>query len=60
MVTAALFDIRQKDVLTGDPANFFFNVQTDAVRVRGFELELRATSPASWRSWRVTAISIRA
>ena len=41
MVTAALFDIRQKDVLTGDPANFFFNVQTDAVRVRGFELELK-------------------
>ena len=28
MVTAALFDIRQKDVLTGDPANVFFNVQT--------------------------------
>ena len=41
MVTAAVFDIRQKDVLTGDPANFFFNVQTDAVRVRGFELELK-------------------
>ena len=41
MVTAALFEIRQKDVLTGDPANFFFNVQTDAVRVRGFELELK-------------------
>jgi iron complex outermembrane receptor protein len=41
MMTAALFDIRQKDVLTGDPANFFFNVQTDAVRVRGVELELK-------------------
>ena len=41
MITAALFDIRQKDVLTADPANFFFNVQTDAVRVRGFELELK-------------------
>ncbi|MEH2622661.1 iron complex outermembrane receptor protein [Bradyrhizobium sp. AZCC 1719] len=41
MITAALFDIRQKDVLTQDPANFFFNVQTDAVRVRGFELELK-------------------
>jgi iron complex outermembrane receptor protein len=41
MMTAALFDIRQKDVLTGDPNNFFVNVQTDAVRVRGVELELK-------------------
>jgi iron complex outermembrane receptor protein len=41
MITAAAFDIRQKDVLTGDPANFFFSVQTDAVRVRGIELELK-------------------
>jgi iron complex outermembrane receptor protein len=41
MMTAALFDIRQKDVLTGDPNNFFVNVQTDAVRVRGLELELK-------------------
>ena len=39
MVTAALFDIRQNDVLTGDPANLFFNMQTDAARVRGFEFE---------------------
>ena len=41
MMTAALFDIRQKDVLTGDPNNFFVNVQTDAVRVKGIELELK-------------------
>ncbi len=41
MVTAAVFDIRQQDVLTADPANPIFNVQTDAVRVRGFELELK-------------------
>jgi iron complex outermembrane recepter protein len=41
MITAAAFDIRQKDVLTADPASFFFNVQTDAVRVRGVELELK-------------------
>lgn len=41
MVTAAAFDIRQQDVLTGNPLNPFFNVQTDAVRVRGFELELK-------------------
>ena len=39
MITAAVFEIRQKDVLTADPANPFFSVQTDAVRVRGFELE---------------------
>ena len=41
MVTAAVFDIRQNDVLTADPTNPFFNTQTDAVRVRGFELELK-------------------
>jgi iron complex outermembrane receptor protein len=41
MVTAAAFDIRQQDVLTPNPVNPFFSVQTDAVRVRGFELELR-------------------
>jgi iron complex outermembrane receptor protein len=41
MMTAALFDTRQKDVLTGDPNNFFVNVQTDAVRVKGLELELK-------------------
>ncbi|WP_080583479.1 TonB-dependent siderophore receptor [Bradyrhizobium elkanii] len=41
MVTAAAFDIRQQDVLTADPINPLFNVQTDAVRVRGLELELK-------------------
>jgi iron complex outermembrane recepter protein len=41
MITAAAFDIRQQDVLTASPANPFFNVQTDAVRVRGVELELK-------------------
>ena len=41
MITAAAFDIRQQDVLTGNPANPFFSVQTDAVRVRGLELELK-------------------
>ncbi|MGY4399564.1 iron complex outermembrane receptor protein [Bradyrhizobium sp. USDA 3315] len=41
MVTAAAFDIRQQDVLTADPLNPLFNVQTDAVRVRGLELELK-------------------
>lgn len=41
MITAAAFDIRQKDVLTANPLNPLFNVQTDAVRVRGFELEVK-------------------
>jgi iron complex outermembrane recepter protein len=41
MATAALFDIHQQDVLTADPNNPFFNVQTDAVRVRGLELEIK-------------------
>lgn len=41
MITAAAFDIRQQDVLTANPVNPFFNVQTDAVRVRGVELELK-------------------
>lgn len=41
MLTAAYFDIKQYDVLTADPVNFLFNVQTDAVRSRGVELEAR-------------------
>jgi iron complex outermembrane receptor protein len=41
MLTAALFEITQKDILTPDPVDPFFNVQTDAVRVRGFEVEAR-------------------
>ena len=41
MITAAAFDIRQQDVLTPDPVDPFFNTQTDAVRVRGVELELK-------------------
>ncbi|WJR80284.1 TonB-dependent siderophore receptor [Bradyrhizobium sp. NP1] len=41
MLTAAVFDIRQQDVLTASPLNPLFNVQTDAVRVRGFEFEAK-------------------
>jgi iron complex outermembrane recepter protein len=41
MITAAAFDIRQQDVLTPNPVNPFFSVQTDAVRVRGVEVEVR-------------------
>ena len=41
MLTAALFDTRQQNVLTGNPLNPFFNVQTDSMRVRGFEFEAK-------------------
>lgn len=42
MLTAAVFDTLQKDVLTADPATFgLTNIQTDEARVRGFEFEAR-------------------
>ena len=41
MLTAAVFQINQQDVLTADPTNPFFSVQTDAVRVTGFEFEAK-------------------
>lgn len=41
MLSAALFDINQDNILTGDPVNPFFSTQTDASRVRGFEFEAR-------------------
>ncbi len=42
MFTAALFEIDQNDILTGDPASFgLTSLQTDSARSRGFELEAR-------------------
>ncbi|WP_454617365.1 TonB-dependent siderophore receptor [Bradyrhizobium cenepequi] len=41
MLTAAVFEINQQDILTASPINPLFNVQTDAVRVRGFEFEVK-------------------
>jgi iron complex outermembrane receptor protein len=41
MLTAAYFDTRQNNVLSPDPVNGFFSIQTDAVRVRGFEFEAK-------------------
>jgi iron complex outermembrane receptor protein len=41
MLTAAAFDIQQNDVLTPNPNNPFYSVQTDSARVRGFEFEVR-------------------
>jgi iron complex outermembrane receptor protein len=41
MITAALYEINQNDVLTANPINPFLSIQTDAARSRGFELEMR-------------------
>ena len=41
MVTAALFEINQNDVLAANPINPFLSVQTDAARSRGFEIDVR-------------------
>jgi len=41
MLSAALFEINQNNVLTGNPLNPFLSIQTDAARSRGFELEAR-------------------
>ena len=41
LLTAALFDTIQQNVLTADPTNVIFSVQTGEVRVRGIELEAR-------------------
>lgn len=41
MLTAAYFDIRQNNVLTADPGNPLYSVQTDAVHSTGVELEAR-------------------
>jgi iron complex outermembrane receptor protein len=41
LLTAAVFEIVQQNVLTPDPSNVFFSVQTGEARVRGFEFEAR-------------------
>ncbi|MEH6951759.1 TonB-dependent siderophore receptor [Nitrobacter sp. NHB1] len=41
MLSAALFDINQDNVMTPDPLNPLFGTLTDAARVRGFEFEAR-------------------
>lgn len=39
IVTAAVYNLEQKNALTADPVNEFFQVQTGKVRVRGFEID---------------------
>lgn len=41
-ITAAVFDLRKTNVLTTDPDDSNFQVQTGEVRHRGFELEAKA------------------
>lgn len=43
LYTAAVFDLRKKNVLTTDAANPDFQVQKGAVRSRGLELEAKAS-----------------
>ncbi|CAN7676375.1 TonB-dependent siderophore receptor [Acidovorax sp. LjRoot117] len=47
--TAALFDIRKRNVLTSDPANAGFSVAAGEVRSRGLELDLAGRLGAHWR-----------
>lgn len=42
-VQAAVYDLKQTNVLTSDPANFGFQIQTGEVRARGAEIEARAS-----------------
>lgn len=43
LLTAALFNIDQQNVLTPDPSNVLFNVQTGEARSRGAEFEATAS-----------------
>jgi iron complex outermembrane receptor protein len=52
LVTAAVYELTQTNVSTGDPDHPGFSIQTGEVRSRGFELEARASLS---RQWDVTA-----
>jgi iron complex outermembrane receptor protein len=41
LLTAAYFDFTQQNVLTADPADNNFSMQTGEVRMRGYEFEMR-------------------
>jgi iron complex outermembrane recepter protein len=51
LVTAALFDLRKRNVLTADPDNLAIGaqIQRGEVRVRGLELEAEAELDKRWR-----------
>ncbi|RCW67327.1 TonB-dependent siderophore receptor [Pseudorhodoferax soli] len=47
--TAALFEIRKRNVLTADPANAGYSVAAGEVRSRGLELDLAGQVNTHWR-----------
>ena len=47
--TAALFDIRKRNVLTADPTNAGFSVAAGEIRSRGMEFDLAGQVTANWR-----------
>lgn len=48
LLTAAVFNLTQSDLLTADPANAAFNIQGGQLRSRGLELEARAKLGPQW------------
>lgn len=48
-LTAALFDIRKRNVLTADPANAGYSVAAGEVASRGLELDFAGQVSAAWR-----------
>lgn len=50
--TASLFDLRQQNVLTPDPVNTNFSIQTGEIAAKGLELE---ANMAAFRSLNLTA-----
>jgi iron complex outermembrane receptor protein len=47
--TLAFYDIRKKNVLTGDPANAGFSVAAGEVQSRGMDLDMTGMLTRSWR-----------
>lgn len=47
--TAALFDIRKRNVLTSDPANAGFSIAAGEIRSRGAELDFAGQVTRHWR-----------
>lgn len=48
LLTAAIYQLTQQNVLSTDPVDTNFSVQTGEVRSRGFELEARTRIGKSW------------
>lgn len=49
MLTAAVYDIRKKNILVVDPADTNFNINAGVARSRGFEAELQGRVAPGWR-----------